>query len=232
MNNPEDEIKGTGPGERESMELAKEWRKSRLLNSDFTIICNNCCGGLIYRLLGCELLSPTIDLIIPNQDFFTFCRNLKYYLPRAVERLSDVELQQFPNADYPVGVIRGDNGMRDILIKFVHAKSFEEAVDKWNRRAKLVNHENIFILMDVGEDEDEKLLDAFHDLPYKNKCIFTCIKDKERWPEIFNFDYYTKSQFCYGYMFKFRWKDNMLTMVMDQFDFVEWLNSGRIQRCL
>ena len=36
--------------------------RTKLKNKDFSIICSNCIGGIIYNRLGQKFLSPTINL--------------------------------------------------------------------------------------------------------------------------------------------------------------------------
>ena len=230
MSIDEDKILGISPEEKKGIELAMKWRRERLKNSDFTILSNNCCGALIYRLLGLPYLSPTINVGISHWDFIFFCSDINYYLYSPLEVLPEEQRIKFNNATCPIGIIRGDDIRKDVRIMFPHEKTFEEAKEKWYRRAKRVNLDNVFLLMDTAILEDEKTLDAYHNLPYKNKCVFSSAEDKERWPEVFKFDYYTKEQYQYGYMFKFRWNDDKLLRVMDQFDFTNWLNNGTIKK--
>lgn len=65
------------------------YRKRKLKNKDFTIISNNCCGGLIYRTLGIKYNSPTVNSWISRKDFFVFCNNLKEYFSYELEEYKD-----------------------------------------------------------------------------------------------------------------------------------------------
>lgn len=47
-----------------------------LHNSNFTIISNNCVGGIMYHDLGERFNSPTVNLMFHISDFFTFLENL------------------------------------------------------------------------------------------------------------------------------------------------------------
>ena len=50
--------------------------RMRLHNSNFTIISNNCAGGIMYHDLGERFNSPTVNLMFYASDFFTFLENL------------------------------------------------------------------------------------------------------------------------------------------------------------
>ena len=52
----------------------------RLKNDNFTILCSNCIGGVIYHRLGKQFLSPTINMFFSQPDFVSFCMHLDYYL--------------------------------------------------------------------------------------------------------------------------------------------------------
>lgn len=53
--------------------------RRRLKNDNFTILCPNCIGGTMYKKLGKEFFSPTINLWMTQRDFIKFAVNLKEY---------------------------------------------------------------------------------------------------------------------------------------------------------
>ena len=55
-------------------------RRKQLLFTDFTIISNNCWGGLVYQYFGLPYTSPTVGLFIMDDDYIKFLENLDYYL--------------------------------------------------------------------------------------------------------------------------------------------------------
>ena len=77
--------------------------RKRLRNTSFSLISNNCIGGVISHDLGLQFRSPTVDLYFTNEDFILFCRHLRDYL-----RLPVVEADS--GLDYPVGALKGDHG--------------------------------------------------------------------------------------------------------------------------
>ena len=141
--------------------------KMMLSNDNFSIICNNCIGGVIYHSLGKKFLSPTINLYITPSDFVKFCSNLKYYLALELNEVST-------EFDYPVG------RLGDILIYFKHYNNFSEAKEKWNERKLRINFNNIFIFMTDRVTAitttpyrcSEIIVQKFDKLPFKNKVCF------------------------------------------------------------
>lgn len=49
-----------------------------LKNKKFSIISNNCWGGIVYDIFGLQYLSPTIGLFMFSDDYIRFCENLKF----------------------------------------------------------------------------------------------------------------------------------------------------------
>lgn len=56
--------------------LAKE-RQKKLLGKDFTIISNNCWGGMIYESYNLPKNSPTVGLFFFAEDYIRFLKDLK-----------------------------------------------------------------------------------------------------------------------------------------------------------
>ena len=53
------------------------YNQKRLCNQNFTIISQNCVGGVIYHELGKQFASPTINMYMDVPDFIKFISNLK-----------------------------------------------------------------------------------------------------------------------------------------------------------
>lgn len=210
-------------------ELAILKRRMKLRNRDFTIISNTCIGGVMTHCVGERFRSPTVNLIIHEVHFLLFCQHLREYSKCPVEKPTPEEAKKFAAISYPVGILRGGE-LPDIDLYFVHYKSFEEAKAKWEERFTRVNYEDIFILMDRGMDADDRILDAFHALPYEHKVFFTHKEDPARWPCNFRFSYYTPECFKSGYIYNMVRKGLAQYRVLDEFDFVHWLNCGEIRR--
>ena len=132
---------------RERMNLyLGQYRKKKLLDENVTIISNNCWGGHVYRYLGIEYLSPTIGLYFFADDYVKFCRNLKYYIGQELQFISVDKSKHKDNliernTKCPIGVLD------DIEVVFLHYKSEQEALEKWNRRSEACSGQ------DYREDE-------------------------------------------------------------------------------
>ena len=75
------------------------------------------------------------------------------------------DLKRKGQADIPVGVLD------DVEIIFLHYKTPEEAKEKWTRRCKRVNFDNIVLKYSYMNEPSEKCLLEFDSLPYK-KIMF------------------------------------------------------------
>lgn len=134
----------------------------RLKNRDFTIICNNCVGGVIYHELNQKFCSPTINLFFPKaSQYVKFCANLEYYLNADI-------YEKRAECDYPIGMLDDD-----IEIHFMHYDSFEEAVRIWHKRCERVDFNNLYFIFIQKAGCTEKDINDFLELSYKNKIVFT-----------------------------------------------------------
>lgn len=212
--------------EQIGLDYARLSRLYRIKNKDFSIISNNCCGSLIYRLLELKKLSPTQDLIVERKNFPVFCRNLKYYLRLPVDVPTEEERSTRPSVSCPVGILHAGPELPDVFLTFLHYDSFEQATDAWYRRRERVNYDNLFFLMDCGMEATEELLDEFERLPSPNKVVFTHLQDKKRWKHTFRFGYYTEKEYKPARMFRRRWRWPFLYLIMDEFPYIKWLNHG------
>ena len=54
----------------------KSPRRKYLRNTDFSIICNNCWAGYVYRRFGLPYLTPTVGLYFFPEDFLKLCSDV------------------------------------------------------------------------------------------------------------------------------------------------------------
>ena len=208
--------------------LAVLLRRAKLKNRSFSIISNTCIGGVITHSVGEQFRSPTVNLVIYEEEFLTFCEHLADYA-RCELVPADPALEA--RMGYPVGRLLGsDAGLPDITVYFVHYKTFKDARDAWRKRFARVCYEDLFLLMDRGMDATDEILDRFHRLPHRHKVFFTHREDPERWPCTFRLSYYTPDHYQTAYMYQFRRRGLLYYRILDEFDFVHWLNTGEIRR--
>lgn len=186
--------------------------------SDWSLICNNCLGGLVTHDFGHQFRSPTVNLFFPKFSFFHFVEHMEYYLDNPLE---DGGINEKPV--YPIGILRGNEEIPDISIHFMHYKNFEEASEKWNQRKQRVNFNNIFVLWTFAfENYTEEDYKRFQSLPVKKKVGFV------NNPELCNsYDslYYVKgfdNKNSLGNILEY---SNLFgKRYYDQFDFVKWFD--------
>lgn len=154
---------------RKNQKLEEGFRL-RLKNDDFTIICPNCIGGIIYHRLGKQFLSPTINMWMSHKDFVKFVSNIKYYVSLDVDFIES-------NEKTPVAMLG------DIKLHFNHSKTEEAAFNDWNRRKDRINYENMYIIAyDVAELDAEDI-SVIQSVDCKGVAILTNKKDRDN--EIF-----------------------------------------------
>jgi uncharacterized protein (DUF1919 family) len=151
------------------------FRSKKLKHKDFTIISNNCWGGMIYESYNLPKQSPTIGLFFMASDYIKFVSNLKEYLSLELtfirpekSRWKEQVCRDNHFGHYPIGVLK------DIEIFFLHYHSEKEAKEKWERRCKRISWEKMIIKFNDQNGCTERELKAFLDLPHKHKVFFTC----------------------------------------------------------
>ena len=206
------------------LDMAYLSRLRRLSNTGFSIIANNCCGSFMYESLRLKKLSPTCDMEIASHEFVGFCRHLKEYLRMPVDAPTEEDRKKYPGCNVPIGILRGNDVLPPVGLIFTHYDSLENARETWYRRRERVNYDKLFFVMDCGVESDEELLDEFEQLPYENKVIFTKAEDRERWKDTFCFRCFTDGNYRLGYVFDYLFTESGLFNVLDEFDYVSWLN--------
>lgn len=116
-------------------QINKKNRK-RLTNMTPTLICSNCAGGFIYHWLGLQFRSPFINLFLTPEDFVTALENFDEFIDTPIRELKD------SGKNYPVGV-----GAFGIKVYFMHYKSFDEAIAKWNERKNRIDKNNMGVML-------------------------------------------------------------------------------------
>ena len=148
------------------------WRNKKLNNRDFSIICNNCWGGAVYRRFGLPYRSPTAGLYFYADDFVKLCGDLRSYMEAELEFIPYTEskykeeLERKGQQNVPIA------RLKDIEIIFLHYKTPEEAKEKWERRAARINYDNLIFKFSKMNLCTEKALQAFDALEADKKICF------------------------------------------------------------
>lgn len=150
-------------------------RRKLLKYKDFTIISNNCWGGLVYQYFGLPYATPTIGLFMMDDDYIKFLENLDYYLSQSLVFIphSESKYQERLNREttakdsYPIALLD------DVEVHFLHYKSSEEAERKWEYRKNRINKDHLLVKMSQRSSNDDAILERFEKLPFENKICFT-----------------------------------------------------------
>lgn len=185
----------------------ENYMRKRLKNTDFTILCSNCIGGIIYNRLGLQFRTPTVNLWMYQRDFIRFAANIRIYQHLPL---------QFIETDYGYPVAT----LGEITIFFNHSNSCEEASADWYRRIKRINHDNLFLIMYECEDITEEDIRSLENIPCKGKLVLS----NKKHPDIAYVKTMKPGKHLYGNQcidrdwFGFRTFEK-------HFDYVKWLNS-------
>jgi len=129
----------------------------KLRASKVTIISDNCWGGIAYKTLGLECISPFKNLFLKEDHYLKLLSNLSYYMNQDLQFAYYCE-DEAKKVKYPV--MRLD----DVYIHFNHDVDGEAATQKWERRKKKINYDNLFVEMytkDVEAARRFSQLDAY-----------------------------------------------------------------------
>ncbi|MBR5809333.1 MAG: DUF1919 domain-containing protein, partial [Clostridia bacterium] len=111
--------------------------------------------------------------LICGSDYIKFCANIKHYLAQELEFIEFSEgkySKGFEGMNFPVAKLD------DIEVYFMHYHSKEEAAEKWNRRAKRINWNNMVYKISERETFTQEDMRNFAELPLENKLIFASQK--------------------------------------------------------
>lgn len=118
--------------------------------------------------------SPTIWCFFFAEDYVKFLENLRWYLKQPIGFKSTSKhalankLREKERTYYPIGVLADD-----IEVHFKHYNNDQEALEKWNKRVKRINFDNLFIIFSDIDLFDDSLLERYEKLPFANKIFFT-----------------------------------------------------------
>lgn len=184
--------------------------RARLKNKNFSIICNNYFGGMLYHDLGLKFLSPTVNLYFDMGDYIEFLENLGFYL--------NCELTNAGSKEEIIGLLNNK-----IKLHGVHYSSFDELKQKWEERRHRVNYDNLYIIGAYRDGCTDDLVKRFCNLPYKNKIFLS-----HKYVECENNDCIVIMKNYKRYN-EFPGADKMASckqrLYDETFDFVNWLNA-------
>ncbi len=156
-----------------AIKVLAPFRRAGLKNKTFTIISNNCWGGVMTRDFGLSYRSPTCGTFFFAKEYLAFCSDLRASMNAELQQI-DVTQSKYKEqllARYGTNVIVGK--VLDAEVVLLHYDSFEEAKLKWDRRKARVNWDNLVVKFNDQNLFEEEDYYAFERLPYPNKLFFT-----------------------------------------------------------
>ena len=190
-------------------------KRKSLKHDDMSIISSTCNGGVVCHDLGLRFNSPTVNLWMEPNDFIDFAKNLGLYISSTIEDITDET-----GCGYPVGLLGGK-----VKLYFMHYKSFDEALVKWNERKKRINYKHLFFIMTDRDGCTDDMIEKFDQLPYKNKIIF-CSRPYDNLSSVIFCKEYEALE-CVPILTS--WRGISGKRLYDKyFDFVEWFNNGYV----
>ncbi|MDD3922220.1 MAG: DUF1919 domain-containing protein [Endomicrobiaceae bacterium] len=139
-----------------------------LTNKNFTIISNNCWGGFIYQKYNLPYKTPFLGLFIPAPCYIKLLENFDKIMDTSIDFISEGKYPCSNGKKYPIGILG-----EDIEIHFLHYKTPEEALTKWNQRKLRINKNNMLVKFSEIDFCTPDLIERFDKLPFKNKLCIT-----------------------------------------------------------
>lgn len=153
------------------------YRKAQLINSDFSIISNNCWGSFTYQYFNLPYNTPFVGLFIFSPDYLELLKDLKGaldveigFISPANSKYKEILKMNGTYDTYPIGVLG------EIEIHFLHYASEEEARTKWNRRKIKVNFENLVVKYSEKDLATDAFIVEFNSMDFERKVLLTAKK--------------------------------------------------------
>lgn len=179
-------------------------RRTRLRARDFTLICQNCIGGVFYHEMGMQFLSPTINCFIEEPGFMKFVGNLEHYLA--------LEPDMRWGEEYPIG------DLDDVRIDFMHFDTCAQAREAWQRRKARVRLDRVVVIATDRNGFDDACFEQWKKLPYR-KILYTANPAYASEPGTVVFEEYA-GQACVGNIIDHKqfFKDDVIFDVINSLD--------------
>ena len=153
------------------------FRRIGLENRDFSILANNCWGGIVSRDRHLPYNSPTCGTYFFSKDYLRFLSDVHRYL--------DTELEELPvrESRYAEELVslHGENvvlgRMEDVEVVLLHYPTFAEAKEKWDRRKQRIRWDNLLVKYSDQNEFEPEDFDTFRSLNFKNKLFLTTNPD-------------------------------------------------------
>lgn len=188
--------------------------KIKFYNNKFTIIANDCWGGIAYQRLGLMYHSPFVGTRILPPCYLRLLKNLKFYLDSPLE-FAETSKYDYVNRErqekyFPIGILNND-----VEIHFYHEPTEIDAKRSWERRLPRINWDNLYIKFSDREiawsGDTTKLVEEFDNLEYPYKLCLTSQPYLGMKSTVFMPKYVDDAS-------------EMFVLSQKYFDVIEWLN--------
>lgn len=118
----------------------------------------------MYEWYGLKKKSPTVGCFMFADDYIKFISNLKYYLSLEIEMHISKEskhfdkLVEYNSTEAPIGFLD------DIEVIMLHYKDPQIAKEKWERRKKRINWDNLIIKFSYMNECTQQMLKEFDNM--------------------------------------------------------------------
>ena len=153
--------------------LKSPLKRIGLENRDFSILANNCWGGIVSRDRHLPYNSPTCGTYFFSKDYLRFLSDVRRYLamepeqvPAAKSRYAD-EVTALHGEDVVIG------RLGDVEIVMLHYPTFSEAKEKWERRTARIRWDNLLVKYSDQNGFEPEDFETFRKLPFTNKLFLT-----------------------------------------------------------
>ena len=205
-------------------EQVYKWRMRKALQAEnVSIISNDCWGSQAYKYVGLPYPTPFVGLFMMASCYVSLLSDLENQL--AISSFEFIEESKYDSSNkwrkankkgYP---IRPLNGLFEV--HFLHYKTTEEAEETWNRRRLRINFSNLAIKFDGSKDEASKdSINSVEKFPFSKKLIL----DNSA-----NFKGTNQEVLCSNWIMD---GAKMFRISHQEFDFIDWVNSGVIHKTL
>ena len=144
-----------------------------LENRDFSILANNCWGGIVSRDRRLPYNSPTCGTYFFSKDYLRFLSDVHRYLETELEELPVRESRYAEELISLHGeeVVLGR--MDDVEVVLLHYPTFAEAKEKWDRRKKRIRWDNLLVKYSDQNGFVPEDFETFRALPFANRLFLT-----------------------------------------------------------
>ena len=130
----------------------------------YSIISNNCWGGILCHTLGIESRSPFKNVAIKGNDFLKITKSFDKYMQE--EPVFENRCELDTNSGKIVPVLK----LGDVMIKCSHYPNPYEAIELWQKRKLRINTKALLFEMYAESIEIAREFDEIK-IPYKKICF-------------------------------------------------------------